>query len=336
MRKALVTGGGGFLGSAIVTRLCDLGWQVVTINRGRYAKLDSLGVEQQQGDIANPDLVSAAAEGCTAVFHVAAKAGVWGTRSEYYSANVTGTENVIDACRRHGIGKLVYTSTPSVIHTGGDVEGIDESAPYAEEYEAPYPETKAIAEQAVLAANSHELVTVALRPHLIWGPEDTNLVPRIVARQKAGRLRLIGDADKLVDSTYIDTAADAHLLAHDRLQLGAPCCGRAYFISQGEPLAIGELINRILDAAGLPPVKKTISPGAAYAAGAVMETFFGLLRIKSEPQMTRFLARQLATAHWYDISAARRDLGFEPKVSIDEGIERLRAWFTAQRDCSEE
>jgi nucleoside-diphosphate-sugar epimerase len=334
--KALVTGGGGFLGSAIVARLCDLGWQVVTINRNHYAKLDKLGVEQRQGDIADHELVSAAAEGCTAVFHVAAKAGVWGSRSEYYSANVTGTENVINACRRHGIGKLVYTSTPSVIHSGGDVEGVDESAPYAEEYEAPYPETKAIAEQMVLAVNSPELATVALRPHLIWGPEDTNLVPRIVARRRAGRLRLIGDADKLVDSTYIDTAAGAHLLAHERLQPGAPCCGRAYFISQGEPLAIGDLINRILDAAGLPPVEKTISPAAAYAAGAVMETFFSLLRIKSEPQMTRFLARQLATAHWYNISAARRDLGFEPKVSIDEGIERLRAWFTAQRDRTEE
>jgi nucleoside-diphosphate-sugar epimerase len=332
MRKALVTGGGGFLGSAIVSRLCDQGWQVVTINRSHYAKLDQLGVEQRQGDIADPELVSTAAEGCTAVFHVAAKAGVWGTRSEYFSANVTGTENVIDACRRHGIGKLIYTSTPSVIHTGGDVEGVDESAPYAEEYEAPYPETKAIAEQMVLAADSPELATVALRPHLIWGPEDTNLVPRIVARQRAGRLRLIGDADKLVDSTYIDTAADAHLLAHDCLQPGAPCCGHAYFISQGEPLAIGELINRILDAAGLQPVKKTISPGAAYAAGAVMETVFGLLRIKSEPPMTRFLARQLATAHWYDIGAARRDLGFAPKVSIDEGIERLRAWFAAHRE----
>jgi nucleoside-diphosphate-sugar epimerase len=334
--KALVTGGGGFLGSAIVTRLCELGWQVVTVNRSHYGKLDRLGVEQRQGDIADPDLVAAAAEGCTAVFHVAAKAGVWGTRSEYYRTNVGGTETVISACRRHAIGRLIYTSTPSVIHSGGDVEGADESAPYAEAYEAPYPETKAIAEQMVLAANSPELATVALRPHLIWGPEDTNLVPRIVARHRAGRLRLIGKADKLVDSTYIDTAAEAHLLALDHLQPGAPCCGRAYFISQGEPLAIGNLINRILDAAGLPPVTRTISPGAAYAAGAIMETVFGLLRIKSEPQMTRFLARQLATAHWYDIGAARRDLGFEPKVTIDEGIERLRAWFSALQDLKEE
>jgi nucleoside-diphosphate-sugar epimerase len=328
--RALVTGGGGFLGQAIVRRLCQRGWQVQTLNRSHYPELEPLGVVQWRGDIADAGVVAEAAAGCDVVFHVAARAGIWGSREDFYRPNVTGTENVLAACRRHGIARLVYTSTPSVIHSGDDVEGADESLPYPEHFEAPYPETKAIAEQMVLGANQPQLATVALRPHLIWGPEDTNLVPRIVARRRAGSLRLIGDQTKLVDSTYIDNAAEAHLLAADRLAPDAACAGRAYFISQGQPLPIAELINRILDAAGLPPVEKTVAPGVAYAAGAVMETVYGFLRIKSEPRMTRFLARQLATAHWYDISAARRDLGYQPAVSIDEGMERLRAWFAAE------
>ncbi len=326
----LVTGGGGFLGMAIVRRLVKRGCQVRTLNRGAYPGLDELKVEQHRGDIADPAVVDRAAAGCDVVFHVAAKAGIWGTREQYVAANVTGTENVLDSCCRHRIVKLIYTSTPSVIHSGDDVEGQDESAPYGEQFDAPYPETKAIAEQQVLAANDGSLLTVALRPHLIWGPEDNHLVPRIVARQKAGTLRLIGDGSKLIDSVYIDNAADAHLLACDRLQPGAACAGRAYFITQGEPLPTAELINRILAAAGLPPVSKTISPEAAYAAGWMMQTVYGLLRIQSEPRMTCFLARQLSTAHWYDISAARRDLGYEPAVSIDEGLERLAAWFAQQ------
>ncbi len=321
--RALVTGGGGFLGRAIVRRLLAEGWRVASISRGHYGELDELGVEQTAGDIADASAVERAAEGCDVVFHVAAKAGFWGPRREYERANVTGTGNVIVACRRLRIPKLVYTSTPAVVHSGGDIEGGDESLPYARRFLAHYPRTKAAAERLVLAAASPDLATVALRPHLIWGPGDNHLVPGIVSRGREGTLRLVGSGANLVDTTYVDNAAEAHLAACSRLAPGAPCAGRPYFISNGEPRPLGELIDGFLAAAGLPPVRRTIPPRLAYAVGAALEAVYGALRLRGEPVMTRFLARHLATAHWYDISAARRDLGYEPRVSIDEGLERL-------------
>ncbi len=205
------------------------------------------------------------------------------------------------------------------------MEGVDESAPYLEHYEADYPATKAWAERHVLASNGPDLATVALRPHLIWGPGDNHLVPRLIARARSGRLHRIGRAAKLVDSTYIDNAAEAHLLAADRLAPGSPVAGRAYFISNGEPMPVWDLVDRILAAAGLPPVKRTVPPAAALAAGAAFEAVYRALRIKAEPPMTRFLAHQLASAHWFSIAAARRELGYEPRVSIDEGLRRLSA-----------
>ncbi len=325
--RALVTGGGGFLGAAIVGRLVKDGWDVRSFSRSRHARLDQLPVEQMCGDIADESAVIRAAAGCDVVFHVAAKAGVWGRYDEYFSANVVGTQNVIAACREHGIARLVYTSTPSVVHSGGDVEGVDESAPYAEKFSAPYPETKAMAEKMVLGADGSELATVALRPHLVWGPGDNHLVPRIVERQRAGALRLVGSGDKLVDSIYVDNAAEAHVLAAKRLESDGNCKGKAYFISQGEPWPIRDLINGILGAAGLPPVTRSVSPRVAFFAGAVLEGAFSMLRRSDEPRMTRFLAEQLATAHWYDISAARRDLGYEPQVSIEEGLVLLKTSF---------
>jgi nucleoside-diphosphate-sugar epimerase len=321
---ALVTGGGGFLGSAIVRRLCARGDKVRSLSRGHYGELDALGVRQYRGDLAEPGVAAEAVAGCDAVFHVAAKAGVWGPYAEYHRANVTGTENVLADCRRAGVKRFVYTSSPSVVFDGGDMEGIDESAPYPAHYDAPYPQTKAIAERLVLAANGPTFATVALRPHLIWGPGDNHLVPRILARGRAGRLRRIGWEDKKIDSIYIDNAADAHVLAADRLFPGAAIAGKAYFLSQGEPLPLWDLVNRILAAADLPPVTRTIPVSVAFAAGWLLEVVYTLLRRRDEPPLTRFVARELATAHWFDISAARRDLAYEPQVSIDEGLRRLR------------
>ncbi len=328
--RALVIGGGGFLGAAVGHRRLARGDDVVSFSRRRHRRLDGTAAVQVEGDIANADAVVAAAAGVDVVFHVAAKAGVWGPYEDFHRANVVGTENVLAACRRHRVSRLVYTSTPSVVHTGGDVEGVDESAPYAASYQAHYPATKAAAERAVLAAADGLLATVALRPHLIWGPGDNHLVPRIVERQRAGKLRLVGDGGKLVDATYVDNAALAHVLAADRLEPGAACCGRAYFIAQGEPLPQAELINGILAAAGLPPVRRTVSPSVAWLAGAALEGLHAVLGRQDEPVMTRFVASQLATAHWYDISAARRDLGYAPEVSTAEGLARLRAWFAEQ------
>jgi nucleoside-diphosphate-sugar epimerase len=328
--KALVTGGGGFLGGAIVRRLVDRGWSIRTLQRGQYEHLNELGVEQLRGDVADLDLVSRAVRGCDVVFHVAAKVDPWGSYKPFHRTNVVGTENVLKAMRRDGVPKLVFTSTPSVIHSGGDLAGVDESEPYPEHFEAAYPQTKAIAEMAVLAANANELSTVALRPRLIWGPEDTNLVPQLVARARSGQLRLVGDGSNLVDTVYIDNAVDAHLLAADRLAPGAPCAGRPYFISNGEPWPMKKIINGILGAAGLPAEERSVPIKAALFAGAVFENLFKVFPNKGGPRMTRFVARNFATAHWFDISAARRDLGYEPRVSIDEGLARLRSWFEEQ------
>ncbi len=329
--KALVTGGGGFLGGAIVRLLRERGDTVRSFARGSYPELARLGVEQAQGDLADRNAVVRAAADCEVIFHVAAKAGVWGSYTDYYQANVTGTENVLAACRANGIGRLVHTSSPSVVFDGRDVEGGDESLPYPAHFEAHYPRTKAQAERIVLAANDANLATVALRPHLIWGPGDNHLVPRIVARGKAGKLRRIGDRPCLVDTVYVDNSAQAHLLAADRLAPGSPVAGKAYFISNGEPLPLWEMVNRILAAAGVPPVIRTVSPGVARAAGVIFEGLWTIFRLSGEPPMTRFLANELATAHWFDISAACRDLGYQPTISIDEGLQRLAAWLAQEQ-----
>jgi 2-alkyl-3-oxoalkanoate reductase len=325
--RALVTGGGGFLGGAIVRFLRERGDDVRSFSRGNYPALDELAVTQIHGDLANASAVLAAVEGCDIVFHVAAKAGVGGRYADYHRANVLGTENVLAACRRHGIRRLVYTSSPSVVFDGRDMEGVDESVPYPSSHEAHYPHTKALAERAVLAANGPDLATVALRPHLIWGPGDNHLVPRILERGRAGRLRRIGRSNKLIDSIYIDNAADAHLLAADRLDPGSPIAGRAFFLSNGEPLPTWDLVNRILACGGVPPVNRSMPGWLAVSAGAILEAVYGSLRINAEPPMTRFLAHELATAHWFDLSAARRDLNYNPQISVDEGLRRLEAWL---------
>jgi nucleoside-diphosphate-sugar epimerase len=331
--QALVTGGGGFLGKAIVQRLRNREWNVRSLSRSNYPELESLGVECVRGDVADENAVAAAAKGCDIVFHVAAKAGVWGRYRDYFQANVQGTMSVLSACRRHGISKLVFTSSPSVVFDGRDEANLTESAPYPNSYLAYYPQTKAMAEQAVLRANGEPLSnasvlsTVALRPHLIWGPGDNHLVPRLIDRARSGKLRRVGSGTNLVDTVFIDNAADAHLLAADRLCADSPVAGKAYFISNGEPVPLWELINRMLACANLPPVSRSISARAAYLAGAVMETAYTLTGRMDEPPMTRFVARQLATAHWFDITAARRDLGYQPTITIEEGLKQLTEWL---------
>lgn len=320
----VVTGGGGFLGGAIVRQLLARGDVVRSVQRSDAPALRVLGAEVVQADLADLAATRRALQGASAVIHVAAKAGVWGTYASYFSANVTATQNLLQVCRELGIGKFVYTSTPSVVHAGGDIEGQDESAPVASHFDTAYPATKALAEQAVLAANSPQLATVALRPHLIWGPGDTQLTARIVARARAGRLRLVGGGKKRIDGTYIDNAAAAHLLALDKVGPGAACAGKAYFIAQGEPMPQKQLIDGILHAAGLPPCDRSIAPAAAWLVGLVLEGIWTLLGRQDEPLMTRFVARQLATAHWYDLSAAHRDLGYQATVSTAEGLRRLQ------------
>ena len=325
--KALVTGGGGFLGKSIVRLLRNQGVAVRSFSRQEYPALAALGVEQQQGQLSDPDAVTAAAKGCDLVYHVAAKAGVWGSCAEYYRTNVVGTENIIRACRVQQVPRLVYTSSPSVVFDGSDMEGVDESVPYPARYHSFYPQTKAQAEQLVLAANDAGLATVALRPHLIWGPEDNHLVPRILERGKKGALRKLGRRPCLVDTIYIDNAAEAHLQAAEHLAAGSAVAGKAYFLSNGEPLPLWEMINRILAAGDLPPVTASMPPALAYAIGAVLEKVYALCKIEGEPRMTRFVARELSTAHWFDLSAAKRDFGYRPQVTVAEGLRRLQRWL---------
>jgi nucleoside-diphosphate-sugar epimerase len=328
---ALVTGGGGFLGGVIVRMLRERGDQVRSFSRGKHPALAGMEVEQIQGDLADREAVIRAAEGCDIIFHVAAKAGIWGSYDDFHRANVIGTENVLEACRVNGIGKLIYTSSPSVVFDGRDVEGGDESIPYPPRFEAHYPRTKALAEQMVLAAASPILATVALRPHLIWGPGDNHLVPRIVAKGRAGKLRRIGTRPCLVDTVYVDNAARAHLQAADRLAHDGGISGRAYFISNGQPIPLWEMVNRILAAADLTPVTRSIPPHLAFAIGCICEGVWGLLRLAGEPPMTRFVAHELASAHWFSIEAARRDFGYQPEISIDQGLVRLREWLLTCR-----
>ncbi len=331
--KILVTGGGGFLGQAICQRLVERGHAVTSFQRGHYPELAAMGVTEHRGDLADRAAVLAATRGMDAIFHVAAKAGAWGSYRSYHDANVVGTDNVLEACRTHGIGTLVYTSTPSVTHRATHpVEGGNEiDTPYGTGFKAHYPTTKTVAERAVIAANGPSLATVSLRPRLIWGPGDNQLLPRLVDRARSGRLRFVGGGHNLIDTTFVDNAAQAHLDAFDHLKPGAACAGKAYFISNGEPRPLRDVVNALLAAAGAPQVQGSIPFGVAYGLGAVLEALWLGLRLKGEPPMTRFLAEQLSTTHWYDISAARRDFGYTPQVSMDDGLARLAAWWRQTR-----
>lgn len=324
--KVFVTGGGGFLGLVLVKQLLAEHYQVVTYSRKTYKELDQLGVTHFQGDMSDLSTLKAAMTGCEAVFHAAAQVGIWGDYKDFYQANVLGTQNVLSACKELQIKYLVFTSSPSVVYED-KAEGSDESLPYPQKYDAYYPETKAIAEQKVLKANSNAMTTCALRPHLIWGPGDVHFIPRLFEKRRKGKLRLLGKGEHLVDTIYVDNAARAHIQAFEAM-LEAPGSvgGKAYFLSQDAPISISEFMNRLLDTGELPPIDKTINARVALFAGWLLQTVYKLFRIKSEPQVTLFVAKQLSSPHWYDISAAKRDFGYSPQVSIDEGMKRLKDW----------
>jgi nucleoside-diphosphate-sugar epimerase len=321
--KALVTGGGGFIGSHVARRLHKHGDKVTALGRHRYPQLEKAGIQTVQVDLRDAEGVRRASANMDIVYHVGAIPGIWGKRQEFRDINVGGTRNVLEACRAAGVRRLVFTSTPSVVFGEEELCGVDESQPYPSKYLAAYPMTKAIAERMVLEANGPNLATVALRPHLVWGPGDPNLIPRIIQRAREGKLVQVGDGTNLVDITYIDNATEAHVLAGDALSPGAPCAGRAYFISQGEPVVLWSWINELLLALGVPTVGRTISHRKARWIGALFELAHGVLGVSSEPRMTRFLADQLARSHYFSIEAARRDLGYEPRVSTEEGLRRL-------------
>lgn len=323
--KTLVTGGGGFLGQYIVEQLLERGDEVQSLARGRYEPLDELGVTQFEGDIQDPSIVNRACAGADVVFHVAAIAGIWGPWETFYGINTQGTLNVIEACRQQGVGKLVYCSSPSVIFDAADQKGVDETVAYPTKWLCHYPHTKALGEQAVLKANSQELMTCALRPHLIWGPRDQHLIPRLIDRARSGKLRIVGDGTNLVDNVYVENAAQAHLQAADAMTSGSPVCGSAYFISQGAPVNCWDWINDILQRVGQKKVDRRISFRMAWGIGRLLEGVYGLFGWKEEPRMTRFLAAQLATSHYYRIDRAISDFGYKPLVGHEEAMERTIA-----------
>jgi nucleoside-diphosphate-sugar epimerase len=320
----LVTGGTGFLGRAIVERLLSQGRPVAVAARTPAPDLDARGVRFIRVSLEDAEGVREACRGMQAVFHVAAKVGVWGRRADFFRINVLGTRAVIDGCRIHGVRRLIHTSTPSVVYNGLDLAGVDESLPLTTRCPSPYPLTKAAAEAEVLAAHCQALRTVALRPHLIWGPRDPHLVPRLLSRARAGRLRIVGPGTNRVDMVHIENAADAHIAAEGCLAGDAPAAGgRAYFITNGEPVVLWDWINGLLASLGEPPVTKKLSLRAATAIGCACEAAWSLLPLASEPPMTRFVAAELAKDHWFDISAARRDLGYAPRISMVQGTSDL-------------
>ncbi|MDP2310158.1 MAG: NAD-dependent epimerase/dehydratase family protein [Pseudomonadota bacterium] len=327
--NALVTGGGGFLGLEIVRRLRARGDTVTVLARGDYPVLAELGARLVRGDVADAGAVLAAAAGTDIVFHVAAKAGVWGKQADFERSNVTGTENVLAACKAHGIARLVYTSSPSVVFDGVDQVDVSE-APYPVRHENHYADTKARAERLVLAANGPDLATIALRPHLIWGPRDPHILPRLLARARTGRLRKVGSGTNRVSITYVDNGAAAHIQAADALAPGAPCAGRAYFVNDPVGVALWPWLNDLFGRIGVPAVGGSVPVGVARAAGALAEAVWWLFGLAGDPPMTRFVASQLGTSHTYDVGPAVRDFGYTPEVGPEEALERTAAWWKSR------
>ena len=320
--RTLVTGGGGFLGSGIAKALLENKHDVTIVGRRQYSHLPA-EIKSLQGDIRDFDFLQKAFIGIDAVFHTAAFAGIWGRTEDFYSINVEGTRNVIETCLLSGVQKLIFTSSPSVIYGNTSLEGVDESTPYPEDYLCEYPRTKAIAERLVSEANGPDLATVSIRPHLIWGAGDPHLVARILDKADKGRLVQVGTGVNKVDIIHIDNTVSAHLKACDALGVGKTPAGKIYFVSDGEPVNLWDWINELLKKTGRRPVTRSISYRTANRLGYILEKIYGWGGIKKEPPMTRFLASQLATSHYFNISRAQKDFGYQPVVSAREGMNRL-------------
>ena len=320
--KILVTGGGGFIGRYIVEMLLQRGDHVTVFSRSEHPEVRALGARVIRGDLGDPQQINTACTGVDTVFHVAAKAGIWGPRAEFDRTNVSGTENVITACRSNGVAKLVFTSSPSVIFDGRPHDHADESLPYPASFLSVYAETKARAERSVLAANNKALATVALRPHLVFGPRDPHLLPRLITQAKHGHLIQVGAGNNHVDLTFVEDAARAHLLAADGLATDSPSAGNAYFITQNEPVNLWQWIDALLQELALPPVRRAISLRTAQLIGGITEFAYRSLHLHGEPRMTRFLAGQLALDHCYSLTKASQDLGFQPRITMAHALER--------------
>ncbi|MFH8789187.1 NAD-dependent epimerase/dehydratase family protein [Streptomyces roseoverticillatus] len=321
--RVLVTGGGGFLGRALCRRLTAAGHEVRALQRRFSPPLAALGIEQRLGDIRDPDTVHGATAGCDAVVHTAARVGPAGDPAPFFATNLTGTRHIVDACRRHHVGTLIHTSSPSVVFDNTDIDGADETLPYPRRPLGPYPASKAAAERLVLAADGPDLATAALRPHCIWGPGDPHFTPRLLRAARLGVFPLPGGGRKLIDTVYVDNAAHAHLLALDRVRPGTPAAGRPYFITQGVPCTFARSLALFFRALGSSPRLQPVPGSLARAAGGLCESGWRRLRLPGEPPLDRCLVAGALYANWFDISAARTHLGYVPLVSTGEGLRRL-------------
>lgn len=323
MKRALITGGGGFVGSYIVRLLRQRDIECLVVGRSRYPEIEALGVECIRGDISDSAFLLDCCREVDTVFHVAALAGIWGKWDDFYRINVQGTENVLKACKKNKIRHLVYTSTPSVVFNGEDILNGDEGLPYAERFLCHYARSKVMAEKMVLAESGKELRTCAIRPHLVWGPGDPHLIPRLLERGRQKQLKKVGDCTNLVDISYVENVAEAHILAALNLESRGTASGQAYFISQGEPVNLWQWIDDLFERLDVPPVEKRVPFTLAYAAGTFLEGLHRIFLPEKEPRMTRFLAEQLAKSHCFSIAKARDELGYSPLISTEEGMKRL-------------
>jgi len=319
--RVLVTGASGMLGRGVAQALAQRGDEVTVLQR----RPSGLRCREVQGDVAAPGIVDAAAEGQDAVVHCAAKVDVVGRPADFATINVGGTRAVVAACLRRGVRRLVHVSTPSVAHAGRPLVGAGAGPADPGAARSSYARTKAVAELDALAADGDGLAVLAVRSHLVWGPGDTQLVGRVVERGRTGRLALVGDGAALVDTTYVDNAVAALVAAVD-----SAAHGEAVVVSNGEPRPVGELVARICAAAGVPGPQRHVPAPVARLAGAAVERAWPLLGRGGTPPLTRFLAEQLGTAHWFDQRRTRELLGWRPATTLDEGFVRLAAWYAGR------
>ena len=321
-KRVLVTGGGGFVGKALCKRLKSEGYTVISLARGSYPELQQAGIETVQCDLSSDSKeLDGLLNGVDTVFHVAAKVKMWGRWEDFYNTNVLGTKRLLDAASSAGVKKFIYTSSPSVVADGTNLRGVDETYPYPDSYEAFYPKSKAMAEKLVVEAhNKNGMKTAILRPHLIWGPGDTNLIPTIINKAKSGDLVQIGDGENLVDLCFIDDCVEAHMCSMKSLEENPNAGGKAYFISQGQPVKLWDWINKVLVASGLQKIERKVSFGFAHFLAGVFEFFAKIMPGDREPRLTKFLVSEMATDHYFDISLAAKELNFKPRYNIEDAM----------------
>jgi nucleoside-diphosphate-sugar epimerase len=323
--RVLVTGASGLLGRAVASELLAAGHEVRCFQRrpsGVAGASDSLG------SVTDPDAVARAVSNQDAVVHLAAKVSLAGDPADFDLVNVGGTRTMLDAARAAGIVRFVYVSSPSVAHSGTSIVGDDALPADPANARGDYARTKASAELLALAADSDAFRVVAVRPHLVWGPGDTQLVQRVVERAGQGRLPLLNSGAALIDTIYIDNAATAIAAALARVD---DIHGRSYVLTNGEPRPVAELLAGICAAAGVDSPRRRVPASVARAAGSLVEALWRVKPGADEPPMTRFLAEQLSTAHWFDQRRTRADLDWTPAVSLDEGFRRLAEHYAAER-----